>query len=972
MLAGFAKQGCGGVFVHPRPGLQTEYLSPRWFALWRYAAERCAALGLACQIYDENSFPSGFAGGHVVAAEPQRAGRMLRCEPVGGGVLPAGTVLGCVDLRDGSRMSDDAWRGADGRHVAALTIRPIAASPWYAWLPQPDISLPGAGNAFIATTHDAYAREVGGHFRTDCQLVFTDEPTLVRADGAMTWSEPLAEAFMRRHGRPLAEVAGLLFVDGPGHQSVRHDYHATLARMLEENYFRPIHDWCATQGLAATGHVDEHLWPDPSFLPSSAAALRWMQVPGNDLLAFQFDTAKREDAETSLYRMNLRELDSVARQCGRSGRLVESCGGGGYTYGPAQMKRLEDWAMTLGTDVISPHLAHVSLAGARKYEWPQSMSDHSPWWCDYRPHADHLARVVAALRGGEVERRVLVLMPTTTAWIHARPGAPAGGALGQLKSATLHLLDTLEAAGIDYDLGDEIILAELARVEGRCLQVGHAAYQAIVLPAALGNLEPTTLDLLAQALVAGIPVHAEAACRPAWVAGRPDRRSDGLAASLAWRDHADAASLAAALRRDFTPHLLAADGGPLPAALAWRVVHRGGDTVVFLCNPWNESVSTSLRMPGSMLTALDTADGTLRPVPSRLRDGGQVVDLVLQPGEHVLWRCSDGAVAAALPAAWQPLPVALSGIRADHPNLLTIDHLALRIASREELRTSTVLADRALWKAMGFVEPAWSASIQHRRTFLEHPTDGLPGFRAVYTVMIDAGLDLGSVRLAVERPHLYQVLVNGQAVEGWTRWFDRAMAAAPVDGLLRHGENRIELVAERFHMLHELAPVYLLGDFALRPIASGFALAAPQDFALGLWRDLGRPLANGTMSYHWAIRPETPVRRLQVSLPRWHGAVWRLLVDGVLAGRSVHGASILECDCALQAGAHDLAIDIVSHPAGMLGPHHVEGLPGRWTWERPCHPPSGMAPPGAAWRAPDTGLLEPPVVRMRGLPCLDR
>jgi len=67
MLTGFKQQSFGGVFVHPRPGLVTPYLSAEWFDLWKYAMQKAKQLGLDIWIYDENSYPSGFAGGHVPA-----------------------------------------------------------------------------------------------------------------------------------------------------------------------------------------------------------------------------------------------------------------------------------------------------------------------------------------------------------------------------------------------------------------------------------------------------------------------------------------------------------------------------------------------------------------------------------------------------------------------------------------------------------------------------------------------------------------------------------------------------------------------------------------------------------------------------------------------------------------------------------------------------------------------------------------
>ena len=70
-LQDFKTKGIGGVFIHPRYGLITEYLSDEWFELVKFAVDRCKELGMQAWLYDENSFPSGFAGGHVAAEMPE-------------------------------------------------------------------------------------------------------------------------------------------------------------------------------------------------------------------------------------------------------------------------------------------------------------------------------------------------------------------------------------------------------------------------------------------------------------------------------------------------------------------------------------------------------------------------------------------------------------------------------------------------------------------------------------------------------------------------------------------------------------------------------------------------------------------------------------------------------------------------------------------------------------------------------------
>jgi hypothetical protein len=44
-LGQFKAQGMGGVFIHPRPGLMTEYLGADWFRLWKLASRRVSDSG---------------------------------------------------------------------------------------------------------------------------------------------------------------------------------------------------------------------------------------------------------------------------------------------------------------------------------------------------------------------------------------------------------------------------------------------------------------------------------------------------------------------------------------------------------------------------------------------------------------------------------------------------------------------------------------------------------------------------------------------------------------------------------------------------------------------------------------------------------------------------------------------------------------------------------------------------------------
>jgi hypothetical protein len=53
----------------------TPYLSDEWFRLWKLALKEAEKLDMNVWIYDENSYPSGFAGGWRCRS---RAARVFR------------------------------------------------------------------------------------------------------------------------------------------------------------------------------------------------------------------------------------------------------------------------------------------------------------------------------------------------------------------------------------------------------------------------------------------------------------------------------------------------------------------------------------------------------------------------------------------------------------------------------------------------------------------------------------------------------------------------------------------------------------------------------------------------------------------------------------------------------------------------------------------------------------------------------
>ena len=165
-LNDFKAQGSLQVFVHPRPGLITEYLSDEWFELFRYTVDKGRELGMKIWIYDENSYPSGFAGGHVPDRMPESVNqgqglRMTRAE-----TLPdtAGKYYLCLKEEDGKftdiTSSVESEKGQSGKYLL-FSKTYNGKSEWYGGFSYVDLLYPGVTQKFIEITMRSEERRVG-------------------------------------------------------------------------------------------------------------------------------------------------------------------------------------------------------------------------------------------------------------------------------------------------------------------------------------------------------------------------------------------------------------------------------------------------------------------------------------------------------------------------------------------------------------------------------------------------------------------------------------------------------------------------------------------------------------------------------------------------------------------------------------------------------------------------------------------
>lgn len=956
-LQDYRAQGIRALFVHPRPGLITEYLSDRWFALVRDAVERARKSGMLVWLYDENSYPSGFAGGHVPAQMPEswRDGHGLVMKKLSA-VTPAETANCAVLLRR------DAAGWIEVRAPAQPTSGEFycferawySKNPWYAGFSYVDLLKPGVTEKFIALTMRGYERAIGEEFGKTVPGIFTDEPHInppVR--NSIRWTPDLFEQFQKRWGYDLKTNLPSLFEETGDWRKVRHHYYAVLLDLFIERWAKPWFRYAESKKLLWTGHYWEHEWPNPRHGPDTMAMYAWHQMPGIDMLFNQF----REDVNAQFGNVrSVKELASVANQLGRRRTLSETYGGAGWELRFEDMKRLGDWQAALGVNFMNQHLSFQTLLGARKYDYPPSFSYHTPWWNQYRWLAEYFARLSLALAYGEQINRVLVLEPTTSAWMYAGP--QPNPRMMELGRDFQNFLTRLEKLQCEYDLGSEDVIRRHGRVEKARLVVGRRAYELVVLPPGTENLDGATVERLEQYLKAGGRI-LSFVDPPGRVDGAASDRPARLASQYAegWL-RADSLEDAEVRRRLLPAEFEQFDG----ELFHQRRTLRDGELLFFANADLQRQAHAQLRLKARSLMRLDPATGAVAPHPARPERGRLSVAVELPPaGSLLLYVSPVGSPARAEPSRAERTVQAAGAlsVRRLEPNAIRIDYCDLKLAGAVHADLYFYRAAEMVFRHHGFPANPWDHAIQYKTEYVDRRFSPDSGFEASFHFQVEGLVDRASLKAAVERPPLWQVTVNGKpvAAQAGQWWLDRGIGLYHIGPHVVEGRNTITLRAQPFTPHHELEPVYLLGDFGAAAQERGFKLVPDGPLTLGSWRQQNLPFYAHTVSYRKTYRLDPARHRYKVRLGRWMGTLAEVRVNGKTAGRIGWQPYEAEITSAVAPGDNRIEVVVYGSLKNLLGPHHGKIERGLTSPQSFRNGPQKM-PPGAQYDQLDYGMFE--------------
>lgn len=941
--------GMGGFFMHSRTGLKTEYLGEAWFDLINTCADYAESIGMEAWLYDEDRWPSGLAGG-LVSQHPEfrQKAILLEIDPEGVGTNVVKEFLADIE---GSRCTNlDS-----GEKKLRFSVVEQGKSGFYNGYTYIDTMNRKATEAFLECTHDKYAEKCGNRLGKSIKGIFTDEPhrgalldgfSMYREDGAMTvpYTPNIFKEFERRFGYDLKPKLPELFfqIDGVRVSPVKWHYVELLQQLFIENFAIPCEEWCAANNLILTGHIlhEDNLTAQTAMSGSVMRYYPYMTAPGVDVLG-----------EENRNYWIVKQLSSVARQTGKKQLLSELYGCTGWQMPFAGHKAIGDWQALLGINLRCHHLSWYTMEGESKRDYPASILHQSAWHTEYSLIEDYFARFAYVMSQGKPVCDLLVINPIESVWAQVALGWSENLNLKDIKIKAIeahyqNLFHWLMSAQVDFDYGDEALLADLGRVTDDTLKLGCAEYKTVLI-AGMNTIRSSTLSLLdefvskgGRVIIAGdVPTHVDAL--PSVIQNNAYRQISFTKQEIKKALPSPRARVEAS---DIFVQLRTIKEGIVFAALNVDRDNRREKVTV--------QIQTDLP-----IVEWDCVSGERLGVVADLRDGWQVFETDFPAGGQKLWvasskdsSCTARSLALNAQEDFYPLSEGPFIYHLTEPNICVLDFAEFKIndskwhKEQEVLKIDQHLRDlHGLMRRGGQMIQPWcntkdpegkSCDLELRYTF---EVTNLPEW----------------VDLVFEAPEKFTVKLNGLVLDlsEDRRWIDIAfhrfrLPAKP----LRHGKNEIVLKT-RFNKESNIEAIYLLGDFGVR--LDGICRhieSLKKTVEIGDLCHQGFPFYSGSIIYQIPL----PKGQGLINLPKFGGACVK--IEGQAFGWDPFEA---------QVSGEQTEVEVILTRRNTFGPLHDAvkerywSHPMVWLTEGDSFNPSPVLLP--------SGLLQSPLYKVVGL-----
>ena len=949
------EMGLGGFFMHSRVGLDTEYLGKDWFKCIRACIDEAKKNGMLAWLYDEDRWPSGAAGGIVTKddrfKEKKLCFEILKAKEKSKG---EGTLLAWYTATfDGDKLVK-ATRVADepkGKCRIRFFWRYATKSSWFNGQTYLDTMSKEGVQKFVDVTHEAYLREIGDDFGKTVPGIFTDEPCyshFSHSDMLFPWSENFEAIFQKKYGYDLLDHLPEIFFDCGGEVSkARWNYYDLLTTLFVEAFSKIIGTWCGKHNLRFTGHVlsEDRLYDQTMVVGSAMRFYEYMQQPGIDLLTEHWNILN-----------TMKQCSSAAHQFGHKRRLCETYGCTGWDYSFAAHKTQGDALYAMGINLRCQHLAWYSMSGQAKRDYPASISYQSPWAKDYKCVEDYFARLGAVMTDGEEVRELLVIHPVESMWstVVLEKGKPIQR-VTDFDKDFIKLTNKLYAENLDFDFGDEELLSRHGSVKGKKLQLAKAKYSAVLIPD-VKTLRSSTIALLERYIAAGGTV---------FCTGKPPKYVDAVKSNAATKLFAQIKKLTLAKFDEALSPLCRrvsivdnAKNVQIEPVI-YRMTESKDFCQLFTCN-------LGMNMPDNIFKAPFVRERTqaFSNVTIRLKTAikGDVYELLPLTGEikavefqrngnEYVFNTSYDELASRLfvisgtkpkgfakvkatskPVQRITVPAGPWKIQLSENNVLLLDKAKRAIGGDKMSKNEQyiLLIDDEARDKLG-VQHRGGAMIQ---PYLRHDGSAKKSIKVKLEYSFDVKeLPKGACHLAMEKPELYTVKLNGVKLEkenGW--WVDLCIRKLAIpEGALKRGANKITVECNYNEEMPGLEAMYLLGNFGVDDKDAICKL--PTTLVAGDWCKQGLPYFAGNLTYKVPLGKIAKGKgKCVLGIGEWRGVALKVRVNGGKYKMLPWPPYELDITDDLRFDGKDMAeITVIGHRRNAFGPFYYTEPTPAWT-----------------------------------------
>lgn len=945
----FKEMGFGGIVIHPREGLDTEYLGTEFMDMVKHTVKRCREMGLVCWLYDDDRFPSGAADG-LVTKNPQFRARQLRLtkerlnsgycaseqefnEAINRGCIPNGYYCTAYfieiknkklaqyhRLKTAEEISSAIKNGGD---VWFAYLELDVEAEWFEGQTYSDTMNPAAVEEFIKITHERYKNTLGDDFGTAASAIFTDEPRIGKQrplhtaasdnDVLVPYTEYVRKQFSAKYGFDVLDIIPEYVWDrADANMSNRYLYHHMITECFASVFMDKICTWCRKNGILMTGHIlgEETLHSQTTTVGDAMRTYKNMDIPGIDILI--------DNRELT----TVKQAASVAVQYGREAVMSELYGVTNWDCTFKTYKLQGDWQAALGITIRIPHLSHMSLEGEAKRDWPGSIFYQAPWYKEFPYIEDHFARLNTVLTRGTRVTRIAVISPVESMWVKSGSDDVTKKVRNQLDHDFAELAGWLLYSTLDFDYLSESLLQEQCTDynSGKQLKVGNSSYDAVIVPGLI-TIRGTTLDILERFAENNGKVIFMGNIPQLVYGSESERVSDILNKCMSIPKE----KMRLIDELEYLRDVEIRYGKESPADnLFYQLREDNICKWLFIChvNQKNSNCKEkyTIKVKGNYsLVLYDTISGERFSIPFQLENGYTVFE----------WNCySEDSILLCLTNTKTQLQqyklvteyTTIQKIKKvkhfsrTEPNVLLLDYARYSINNGEIHKYEQILRiDNKIRKQLGFFERTgmdrqpWATE--------EKETHNITLYYDIYSE-IDT-----SVQLGIENPQKCRILLNGiEADNTITEWYvDKAIKVVHLPDMQK-GKN--ELKIERlYHQKNTLENIYLLGEFNVR-LDERQAIITEQcdNLEFGNITNQGMPFYTGNLEYSFDLDIDAN-NEYFIRIPKFIAPVIGVYVDNKKKGLiayTPHRLSLGKLDC----GRHKIKVILYGNRFNAFGMLH--------------------------------------------------